>query len=166
MTLRDAAAITGILLVTLVVACAGAANRTTPAGPSCSLGGRDSVFAVGKPVYRDCAVERRARLTATVPPDYRPAVPRTGCYSVDVEFVVDTLGKPELATAQIVRTNDQAFADAVFATLGRWKYEPAMRGGTLVRQIVNEHRSGASMLVVVPAGSGPPPKPSQRPPSC
>ena len=166
MTLRDGAVIAGILSVALVAACASGAGRTSAVGASCGLSGRDSVFAVGRPVYRDCAVDRRARLTATVPPDYRPAVPRTACYSVDVAFVVDTLGKPEVATARIVRTNDQAFADAVFATLGRWKYEPAMRGGMLVRQIVNEHRSGATMLVAVPAGSGPPPKPSQRPPTC
>jgi hypothetical protein len=125
-------------------------------------------------VYRDCAVDRKANLTN---PDVRPDVSAfTGpgrssgskCYSVELEFVVNTHGVPEVGTARIVRTTDQAFADAWIKTLSSWKYEPDLRGGKPVRQIVEDHRSAATEVVVAPRGSPPTPPNTagRRAPTC
>lgn len=152
----------------IAAACASAGGKSAQR-KECELSDRDSVFAVSGPVYRDCAVDRAARLLAiNRHPDFRPTgTPRTTCYSADLEFVVDSTGKPETRMARIVRANDQAYAESVLATLMFWKYEPAVRDHRPVRQVVTSHQTVATMVVVVPAGaplpSGPP---TQRPSSC
>lgn len=168
---RTVAPLIGLAWTGLLGACAGGGVHASTPEPSCALLGRDSVFASRAPVYRECAVDRKAHLVTTdIRTDFRSTTPRTTCYYADLEFVVDTTGRPEMGTAQTVRTNDQAFADAVFATLNRWKYEPALRTGVPVRQIVSAHKTLSAIVsvVVVPAGSPPPTpgKPTQRPPSC
>jgi hypothetical protein len=121
------------------------------------------VYVGREPVYEACAVDRKAKLTTTdLSPDYRPSTPpqgRSGCFSADAQFVVDTLGKPEPSTVRITKTNDQAFAEAVLGLVTRLRYEPAMLAGKPVRQIQTEHRSlGYQVSVVrVPAGTSPTP---------
>ena len=134
----------------------------------CDLSGSDSVFALFGPVYRDCAVDRTAHLLNTqIHPDYRPTNPRPMCYSADLEFVVDSTGRPEVPTVRVVRSNDQGFAESVLAMVRAWKYDPALRDGRPVRQIVTSHQVMAVVVVRVPAGAPPPSgPPSQRPPSC
>lgn len=154
-------------MVGVAATCASAGGKSVR-GRGCDLRGRDSVFAVIGPVYRDCAVERAARLLTTqTHPDYRPTTPRSTCYSADLEFVVDSTGRPEVPTIQVVRANDQGFAESVLAMVRGWKYDPAVRDGKAVRQIVTSHQVMSTMVVVVPKGmsptSGPP---NQRPPSC
>jgi protein TonB len=51
-------------------------------------------------------------------------------------FVVDTLGRVELETVQVVESTHQAFALAVRATLPRMRFAPARVGGRPVRQLV------------------------------
>jgi hypothetical protein len=153
----------GALLGTaaLAAACAGHASGAARAD-RCPLHDQDSVYASSTgPVYRDCAVDRRATLTNTdVHPQGAVAPGAPGpdrCYSVEMEFVVDAHGRPEVNTARIIRTNDQSFADAWLKTLPAFRYEPAMRNGVPVRQIVDERRTAATKTVVVRAGSMPPP---------
>ena len=126
------------------------------------------MFAAGKPVFRDCAVDQQARLSASsIRPDWTPPAPvRAACYFVDLEFVVDTTGRVEANTARSIRSNDRAFADAWLVTLNQWKYTPAQRAGAKVRQIVTEHKSAQTAVVVVPAGSPPPTRPPASRPSC
>jgi hypothetical protein len=126
---------------------------------ACDHAGRDSVFAVGGPVYRECAVDHAAKLlTSDIHPEFRPASPRPQCYSADVEFVVDSMGKPEQATARVVKANDDEFATSVLSVLTRWKYDPATLDGRRVRQIVKVHQSATIVRVVVSGAvpSGPP----------
>jgi hypothetical protein len=159
-------AISGV--VSIVIAACASSGKTTEHRTDCVLADRDSVFIRGGPIYRDCAVDRTARLTNTVHADYRPSTPRPGCYAADIEFVVDTTGKIETGTARVVRANDTQFAESVIASLPAWKYEPANRDGKLVRQLVSSHQSISAVLVRVPEGSLPPSgRPGgQRPPSC
>jgi len=147
-------------------ACSSAKATTTTTKGRCQLADRDSVFLSAGPVFRDCAVDRPAKSVRLTNTDYRPTPSRTTCYSADLEFVVDVVGMPETRTARVIRTNDQAFAEAVLASLSAWNYDPAVRGGTPVRQIVTEHRVMSAMIVTVPAGSGPPSRGSVRPPNC
>jgi hypothetical protein len=158
------------LLVLALIATAGCGNSRTVAQrlDACPLAQRDSALLDGGPVYRDCAVEVKAKFIASSATriDYSPPTgAKSSCSSVEVQMVVDTAGKPEVSTVQVFRANDRPFADAVLATAGSWRFEPAMLQGARVRQIVVEKRTVMSMLVAVPAGQGPPRSPSrgQRP---
>jgi hypothetical protein len=158
----------GLAGIAIIAAACASAGGKSAQRTGCDLPDRDSVFALSGPVYRECGVDRVARrLPNNVHPDFRPTAARTACYSADLEFVVDTMGKPEIQTARIVRANDQGFAAAVVATLTLWKYEPAVREKRPVRQIVTTHESMSTAVVVVPAGSSPPTgPPRQRLPTC
>lgn len=158
-------------MTTIVGACASSGAKTTVHRTDCGLADRDSVFAIAGPVYHDCAVDRTARLTTNGRSGYRPTPSSTTCYSADIEFVVDTAGKPETRTARVIRATDTQYAESVLASLLTWKYEPASRDGKLVRQIVITHQSLSAVVgrVVVPAGAplpSAPPRATQRPPSC
>jgi len=143
--------------LTLAAACASAGGVAGRA--RCGLTGHDSTYLAGGPVYRDCAVDTKARLVTTgLHPDYRPS--RNGCYSAEVEFVVDAAGVPEPRSIRTVRTNDPAFAEALAAFVPGLKYEPARIGGAPVRQIVSERQSFMTGTVLVPKGSAPPSRPS------
>jgi hypothetical protein len=149
------------------LACASGGNQLGNR-ESCTLTAHDSAFVSARAVYRDCAVDRPARFISTdVHPNFRPETRPSACYFADLEFVVDSLGKPEVAGARIVRSNFDAFGNAVLETLSAWKYEPAMRDGKTVRQIVTTHQTAATMIVVT-KGPMPPPggPPSQRAPTC
>ena len=145
------------VVATLAAACAstgGAAGRARR-----GLTRQDSTYLAGGPVYRDCAVDTKARLVTTgLHADYRPN--RDGCYSAEVEFVVDAAGVPEPRSIRTVRTNDPAFAEALAAFVPGLKYEPARIGGTAVRQIVSERQSFTAATVLVPKGSPPPSRPN------
>ena len=121
-------------------------------------------------MYRDCAVDRQATLTnANVHPDWNPGPSaRNNCFSVELEFVVNEAGRVERETATVVQTNDRSFADAWLTTLAEWRFEPAIRAGTPVRQIVDTKRSAQTRVVVAssPGGAARPPSGSQRAPTC
>ena len=126
-------------------------------GANCQLSASDSTYLQGGPVYRDCAVDTRARLLdERVTPDFQPSSPQTSgrqCYSAVIEFVVDTAGIAEVETARVARTNDQSFADALIRMVPRLRYHPARKNDMPVRQIVQFSRAVA--LVAVPAGQVP-----------
>jgi hypothetical protein len=158
-------------VVAVVAAAACGASRTAAQrGASCPLTQRDSAYLAGGYVYRDCAVSVKAKLIpGSQRVDYRPTRVGNACYSAELEFVVDTLGKVETPTVQIVRTTDRAFAEAVMANAPTWRYEPARLDGKLVRQIVLEKSAMATGVVVVPAGQSPPPpgaRAGARRPTC
>lgn len=120
----------------------------------CALRAQDSVYAASGIVYRDCAVDVRARLLTRISPDYRPA--GVGCVSAAIEFVVGTDGVPDARTARIVRSNDAVYAESVMQTIPRVRYEPARRDGANVQQIVLYPAMISSQVIRVSAG-GPPP---------
>jgi hypothetical protein len=138
----------------VVAACAsgGGAKRSE----SCGLRTSDSTFLARGPVYRDCAVDRRATATSTRNPDFRPPSYRTTCYYANVEFVVDPTGHVEEGTPRVVSTNETSLGQALLDVVPSWRYEPAQLNGVPVRQIVTEHRAIGVGTVVVPKGSGPP----------
>jgi hypothetical protein len=162
------AAGSAMLWFTFAFGCATA--RQPGARESCALRSRDSTYAAGRPVYRDCAVDRPARFTNTnVLPDWRPPTSSSNsCYSVEMEFVVDEAGRVERETATVVQASDRSFANAWMTTLGEWKFEPAVRGGVRVRQIVTMKRSAQTAVVrsSSPVGTGRPPSTTERLPKC
>lgn len=153
-------------IVLIAIACASGSGKSARR-TDCDLLDRDSVFVLSGPAYRDCGVDRVARrLSSDIHPDFSPTARRSACYAADLEFVVDSAGVPETRTARIVRATDQTFAEAVVATLGRWKYDPAVRDQRRVRQIVTAHEMVATRVVVVPAGAPVPSSPPRQRPSC
>ena len=127
----------------------------------CALTARDSLYLAEGPVYRDCAVERRATpVDQSARPELDLTEPPPGgkaCYSVELEFVVDTAGVPEEGTTTVVRTNNPDLATAIAAVVPRWRYRPATINGKRVRQIVHDKKSISEVVVAVPAGETPRP---------
>src|SRR5262249_27557926 len=114
-TVREVTAL--VIAIVAAAACANAPPRTAAErGAACPLTQSDSAFLSRGPVYRDCAVDTRAKLiTSSAHTNFTP--PRAGpnCYAIDLEVVVDTLGRPEAQTAHVIRATDPAFADAVMS---------------------------------------------------
>ena len=164
---------TTIVIASVIVgACAGAPPRTAAErAASCPLTHTDSAFIGGGPLYRDCAVDTKAKLIVTSGrrPDFTPQRNGPNCYAADIEVVVDTLGRPEVETAHVIRATDRTFADAVMSSVASWRFEAAMLNHRPVRQIFLKGEKMGVSVVVVPAGSGPPPPGAGRPvrpPSC
>jgi hypothetical protein len=148
--------ITILAIAAAIVAACASAPRAANRGASCPLTQSDSAYLARGPVYRECAVDIKAR---KIPDRSRvdftpPRAGATSCYAVEVELVVDSLGKPETETARVVRSTDRTFADAVMQTVRDWRYEAAMLDHRPVRQIVLEKQT--SQAVVVAAGGRPP----------
>lgn len=55
---------------------------------------------------------------------------------VSTMFVVDSAGRVDMSTFQAIGRTPHAFVDAVRAVLPRWEFEPAVRQGVPVRQVV------------------------------
>ena len=148
--------ITILAIAAAIVAACASAPRAANRGASCPLTQLDSAYLARGPVYRECAVDIKAR---KIPDRSRvdftpPRAGATSCYAVEVELVVDSLGKPETETARVVRSTDRTFADAVMQTVRDWRYEAAMLDHRPVRQIVLEKQT--SQIMVVAAGGRPP----------
>jgi hypothetical protein len=157
----------GIMTVAGLVACASAGGGGGAARSACALTSRDSTYLGRGPVFRDCAVDEKARLTtSSTRPDFQPAASDNGCLAAEVEFVVDTLGIPETGSARVVRATTQPFGEAVVAMVPSLRYEPARLAGMRVRQIVTERRSATVGRVVVPMGQTPTRSGAVRQPSC
>lgn len=165
MSSRPILASATIVTAALVIACASAGSNATSSKGDCSLRPQDSTFAAHAPLYRACAVERKASKIATrIVPEFRPTNQGNGCYVAEVEFVVTPLGVPDAATARVLRTNTKEYADAVLAILPQLRYEPAQRGGVPVAQIVVETSEMITKTVTVPVGQRP--NPGRRGPGC
>lgn len=152
----------GLLLIGLLGACSS--NRANGPDSQCMLSSADAVYLGESPVYRECGVDRKARLTQNAPVDYRPAIvartPSRGdvCYVAEVEFIVDPEGIPERNSIRLVRTTDTAYGNAVLSTIEKLRYGPALKDGMPVRQLVRERRTMA--LRAAPVASNPGARPN------
>ena len=57
---------------------------------------------------------------------------------VDVRFIVDTTGRAEPGSIQVLASTHASFTDAVRAALLRSRYQPAQARGRRVRQVVEQ----------------------------
>jgi len=105
-------------------------------GAACDRSDQDTTHYLHSPLYRACAVTLVAQRIAN---DMRPELSQTGrsqnCYFALVELAVDTLGRPELRTARLVRANDPGFGAEVLALVPGLRFQPARLGGRRVRQV-------------------------------
>jgi hypothetical protein len=155
--------------VCAIALAACASNPTRSSQAACTLSDADSVYASSGPVYRDCAVDTRAKAVAT-PVDYTPPAggrPQPGvvCYTAEVQFVVGVDGQPEPGSARLVRSNESSLGQSLLQSVPGWRYSPALLDGTPVRQIVRESR-GVAVAVTVTRGSQGSASRPRVPPSC
>jgi hypothetical protein len=150
-----------------VPAAAGERVEAVADSKPCDRSDQDSSRATHLPLYRECAVEVKARPRGTgARPDFTPTKTDGGCYFVAIELVVGISGQPEIGTARVLRTNDAIFANAVLSTVPTLGFTPAKIGGVAVRQIFElsmamttyTSRSASS------AGGSSAPLPGRRPP--
>ncbi|MHB1312374.1 MAG: hypothetical protein ACYC3L_10175 [Gemmatimonadaceae bacterium] len=124
--------------------------------------------ASGLPVYQACQVEREAKPSGMAPRlDWNPPLSDLrdgGCFRAEFQFVVDTLGVPEVGTIRDVNANNANFEQAVKDVIPRLRYEPARLRGSAVRQVVSYHQTVGVRRVVTSSPYAPPP--SSRMPLC
>ncbi len=106
----------------------------------CTGGAPDSAWMASAPVYRDCEVDKKARQRGSDPKLalsllQTPAAPN-GCMRVELEFVVDTAGRPELATVRKRSSNSSALEQLVLDMLPQLQFVAARRSDEPVRQLV------------------------------
>ena len=127
------------------------------------------MFRSGTPTYAACEVDRAATMIG------RPQLMSTGsstsatppaCVHAEVEFVVDERGHPRTDRIRAVRYNSTEFLNEVKGVVSTLRYEPAMKDGQRVPQVVRFGLTRTTAVVRVPAGSGPPAMPSPRRPNC
>lgn len=152
-----------------IAAVIGACSAATQGGASrdCVLAAADSVLLEAGPVYRDCAVDRAARVLSRPLGSmsaFRP--PPNSCMTAEVQFVVGPDGYPEPGTGRVVRSNNSAFGEAVLASTPNWRYEPAHLDGRPVRQIVRERQRVAVMVTATSGGQSRSSSRASLPPEC
>jgi hypothetical protein len=110
----------------------------------------DSGYGLGVPVYRECGVDRPARVRGRPPQmDFRPTTASQPCYRAVIEMVVDENGDPMTATARIVRTTNADFGQAAMTSALMMRYHPARKDGVAVRQVVSVDRAALVQVRVV-----------------
>jgi hypothetical protein len=154
----------------LIAACSSATK--TSSFDKCAALPSDSIYAGLKPAYRPCGLTSQATaITPRATPNYVPApgARMPACTSVELEFVVGDDGVVEGKTVHVLRTTNTEYAEAVMAVVPSWRYQPAMKDGTPVRQIVNDKATLQTQVVVSQKGSPPPTRgtpPTRTPTTC
>lgn len=141
-----------VLTVFLLLADSAFAQRQRGA---CTGEPTDSVTMAVTPIYRDCEVDRPAKVRSAIRPFFRPASSGLGtqCYRTELEFVVNAEGRPELDDVRVVSGNSPDLAEAVRAALLSVQYDPAILDGQPVRQRVRLKWSVATRVVRTRAGA-------------
>ena len=105
-------------------------------GHACDRSDQDTTHYLHAPLYRACAVTMAARRVASdVRPEFWPTGRDRNCFAAQVEFALDTLGRPEPRTSRLLRASDPGYAAAVLAIVPGLRFEPAWLGGRRVRQV-------------------------------
>jgi hypothetical protein len=62
----------------------------------------------------------------------RNVLRRDGSSVIRVEVLVDTLGKPDMATFNVLETSNAWFTTGAKAAIAKWTFQPALRNGCRV----------------------------------
>lgn len=113
--------------------------------PGSSFGTDPGVVESGG-IYTEATVDRMVTPSAGNPPPAYPARLASAGVEGDalVRFVVDTAGRVEPASVEILSASHALFAESVRRWLGQTRYSPALVQGRPVRQLVQQ-RVGFSL---------------------
>jgi protein TonB len=126
-----------------------------PINPSTSISPAESLFTIGRRGSDSGETARGSAIDAGAPwlesQVERPALPRSGnpnpTYppalessrvegTVLAQFVVDTLGRADMRTFEVIASTNDLFSASLRAALPQWRFYPAEAGGHKVKQIV------------------------------
>ncbi|MEO8090114.1 MAG: energy transducer TonB [Gemmatimonadales bacterium] len=93
----------------------------------------DTAFSV---LEVDEMVERYESSAAPIYPRELAAIGTEG--QVRATYVVDTVGRVDTATIEVVQSDDPRFTESVRTALGEMRFRPAKRAGKSVRQLVEQ----------------------------
>jgi TonB family protein len=96
----------------------------------------------------DQMVERYASSAAPVYPPELSARGKEG--TVEASYVVDTAGRVDTTTIQVIQSDDPRFTQSVLVALSESRFRPAKRQGKTVRQLVQQR---FRFKVAQPAGA-------------
>ncbi len=127
------------------------ARGEVPFGPAADFV-PDTVFSV---LEVDEMVER---FDGSAAPAYPPDLLAIGAEGlVHATYVVDTTGRVDTATIDVLQSDDPRFTESVRTALGGMRFRPARRAGAVVRQLVEQR----FRFKIVPARiGGPSPSPA------
>lgn len=92
--------------------------------------------------FTDAEVDDPVRPIDIPKPRYPPVLQQAGIAgSVDVQYVVDTLGRAEPASWKVIRSTNKAFEDPARDAIMAGKFKPARIRGQAVRQLVQQRIS-------------------------
>jgi protein TonB len=102
-------------------------------------GGKAPVVASDQP-YFDFQVEKPAMAAPGGPTPNYPEMLRTAGVegTVLAQFVVDTMGRADMSTFKVLKSDNELFSLAVKNTLPRMRFLPAEVGGRKVKQLVQQ----------------------------
>ena len=126
-----------VLAAASLAACASQGGRTknaqllAPVKDSCVLAREDAAL------DPRLEVERVPTPLKMEPRPIRQPVPRNvlrrdGSSVIRVEVMVDTLGKPDMATFNVLESSNAWFTTGAKAAIAKWTFEPALRNGCKV----------------------------------
>jgi TonB family protein len=82
------------------------------------------------------------RYESSAAPVYPPELSARGKEGkVDATYVVDTIGRVDTSTIQVLQSDDPRFTESVRTALGEARFRPAKRAGQPVRQLVQQRFS-------------------------
>lgn len=145
-----------LLLLTLALGVLGGDCLAQNAKRQCTVEIPRGLPGSVEPGYRDCDVDRVARLRSDGRVSYTlPESLRSDwiCENVLMVFVVDTSGIPDLRTVRVEAATRPEWATAVLESLPTVRYRPALLDGRPVRQVVRYTRSALIPKVTLLTGS-------------
>lgn len=139
MTQRFFGFVCSLTLVASVAACAGSAAQPSTRNAQILAPPADSCVIAREDAAADprLEVERVPTPVQMVPAPIRTPVPRAavrrdGSSSLKVEVMVDTLGKPDMATFAVIESTSPWLSTGARNAISRWTFEPALRNGCKV----------------------------------
>lgn len=118
-------------------ACSSVAKSIDPRRSTMDAVAPSTDCVVDRP-YFEFQVETPARFiddSASRAAGWRPGPTMRGD-TISVQFVVDTVGRPEPGSYRVVRAQQEVLGDSVRQALPTWRYMPARLRGCRVRQLV------------------------------
>lgn len=97
-------------------------------------------------------VDRPVTITYCPSPSYPIALAEYGfAGSVELQYVVDTLGRPEVEDMRVLATSNRGFVQSALRAVAKCRFIPAESAGRPVRQLVTQRvvfkqRSGADSM--------------------